>query len=87
MQLNELAIRPDVIFFLNVSNEICYQRLQKRNEPQELFEENLDGTRKNYYAAINFLTETRGENIVEIDGNGTVAETVEQMIAVIVKDF
>lgn len=81
MQLNDLAIQPDLIFFLNVSNEICYQRLQKRNEPQELFEENLDGTRKNYFAAIDFLRNTRNENIIEIDGNGTVEETVEQMLA------
>ena len=83
MQLNELAIRPDIIFFLNVSNETCYQRLQKRNEPQELFEENLDGTRKSYFAAIDFLRKTRKENIVEIDGNGTVEQTVKQMLQVL----
>ena len=83
MQLNELALQPDLIFFLNVSNETCYHRLNKRNEPQELFEENLDGTRKNYFAAIEFLRKTRQEKIVEIDGNGTVAEIVEQMINVL----
>ena len=87
MQLNELALQPDLIFFLNVTNETCYHRLNKRNEPQELFEENLDDTRENYFAAIDFLRKTRGEKIVEIDGNGTVEGTVEQMIEVFGRRF
>ena len=80
MQLNELALKPDIIFFLNVSNATCYERMNKRNEPQELFEENLDGTRKQYFAAIDFLKKSRYENVIEIDGNGTVENTVEQMV-------
>ena len=47
IQLNELALRPDLIFFLNVSNEVCYQRMNKRNMPPELFETNLEATEKN----------------------------------------
>lgn len=80
MQLNELALPPDLIFFLNVSNEVCYQRMKKRNQPQELFEVNLESTRQKYLAAIDFLRTTRQEKIIEIDGNGTVAETVDQML-------
>ncbi|HFA49656.1 MAG TPA: dTMP kinase [Bacteroidetes bacterium] len=85
MRLNELALRPDIIFFLNVGNEVCAQRIKKRNEPLELFEENLEGTRQMYFEAIRFLEKERGENIVEIDGNGTVEETVAQMLEALMK--
>lgn len=79
MELNELARRPDLIFFVNVTNETCYTRLAKRDQPRELFEGNLTQTRTKFMQAINFLRLTRRENIVEIDGNGTVEETVRQM--------
>jgi dTMP kinase len=81
MELNELALPPDIIFFLNVSNETCYQRMNKRNLPPELFETNFEATRQKYFSAIDFLKNTRQERIVEIDGNGTVEETVAQMLA------
>lgn len=79
MELNELARRPDLIFFVNVTNETCYARLSKRDQPRELFEGNLTQTRTKFHMAIDFLRLTRRENIVEIDGNGTVEETVAQM--------
>ena len=31
MELNKKAICPNLIFFMNVSNEVCYQRMAKRN--------------------------------------------------------
>ena len=79
LKINELALKPDLIFFLNVSNEVCRERMKKRNLPPELFEENLESTRQKYLAAIEFLRTGHGENIVEIDGNGTVEEVVEAM--------
>jgi len=80
MELNELARKPDLIFFVNVTNETCYQRLNKRNQPRELFEGRFDETREKFLKAIDFLKTTRNENIIEIDGNGTVEETLEQII-------
>lgn len=80
LKINELALKPDLIFFLNVSNEVCYERMKKRNMPPELFEENLEEIRRKYLAAIQFLKEKNGENIVEIDGNGTVDEVVDLMV-------
>lgn len=79
MELNEKAIQPDVIFFLNVSNEVCYQRMQKRNLPQELFETKLSETRQKYLNAIEYLN-GRHHQIIEIDGNGTLVNTVTQLI-------
>lgn len=79
MELNELARQPDLIFFINVSNETCYQRLNKRNQARELFEGKFDETRQKFLTAIDFLRRTRNENIIEIDGNGTVEETIQKI--------
>lgn len=75
-ELNKAARKPDIIFFFNVSNEVCYQRMQIRNQAPELFEVNLAQTREKYRQAIHFLREKNQDNIIEIDGNGTVEETV-----------
>lgn len=80
MDINEKALKPDIIFFLNVSNEVCYKRMSIRNEPEELFESRLDEFRLKYFQAIDFLRTFHRDNIVEIDGNGTVEQTVEQMV-------
>jgi dTMP kinase len=83
MLLNEHALKPDVMFFINVDTKTCYERMQNRNQPEELFERNLDETRRKYSKAIKFLREKHGDRIVEIDGSGRVAETVAQMRAAI----
>jgi len=36
MLLNKNARKPDIIFFLNVSAEVCRERMNKRNEPIEI---------------------------------------------------
>ena len=79
MALNEKARRPDIIFFFNVSNEVCYERMANRNLPQELFETKLSETREKYLTAIDFL-QKRGDNIVEIDASVTVEAIVKQML-------
>ena len=71
-ELNRFAKRPDLTFFIEVSDDICYQRIATRNQPRELFEEKLAQTREKYRAAIDFLRKKTGEEVVEIDGSGTV---------------
>jgi thymidylate kinase len=39
MSLNEFALKPDVIFFINVDTEVCYARMANRNQAPELFED------------------------------------------------
>lgn len=79
MDLNQHALQPDVIFFINVDAKTCYERMKIRNQPPELFEQNLDETRQKYLRAISFLKQTRNDNIIEIDGSGTI-ESVAQAI-------
>ena len=74
MNLNQFALQPDVIFFINVDSKTCYERMHIRNQPEELFEANLSESRQKFFDAMAFLRKTQGENIVEIDGSGTVSE-------------
>jgi dTMP kinase len=76
MQFNQFALKPDIIFFINVDTKVCYERMKIRNQPPELFETNLGQSREKYFKAIEFLKETRGENIVEVSGNGSILEIV-----------
>ena len=79
MLLNKEARKPDIIFFLNVSAEVCQERMNKRNEPAELFETKLDMYRNKYFAAIKYLQQERGETVVEINGNQTLEEVVDDI--------
>jgi len=83
LKLNQLARKPDVIFFLNVSNEVSYARMKGRNQAKELFEENLEQYRQNFLKGITYLRRWNGDNIVEIDASGTPEETVQLMLDVI----
>ncbi len=85
MLFNAYALKPDVIFFINVDSKVCYERMKIRNQPEELFEANLDESRQKYFAAIKFLRNEHNENIIEIDGSGTIEEVVEQILKEIYK--
>ena len=87
MRLNANARKPDLIFFMNVSNEVVQQRMDIRNKPKELFEENLSQTREKFLSAIEFLKLRRGENIEIIDANGTITSVLQQMAKVIYDKF
>ncbi len=83
MRLNKNARKPDLIFFMNVSNEVVLQRMDTRNKPKELFEENMTQTREKFLTGISFLKEKRNETIFEIDANGTIHSVLKQMAKVI----
>ena len=55
-----------IIFFLNVSAEVCRERMNKRNEPAELFETKLDTYRNKYLSAIKYLQQERQHIVIEI---------------------
>lgn len=68
--LNAGARHPDLTLFLDVTPETSRQRLQGRRV-KELFDDQLEEMREQYYAAIRYL-ETRGQTIRVIDANGTI---------------
>lgn len=80
LALNEKAKKPDIIFFINVSDEICYERMKIRNQPEELFEKNLSDSRRKFHEAISFLRTHNNDNIVEIDGSGSISEVTNAIL-------
>ncbi len=83
MSVSRNARKPDLTIFMNVSNEVCYERMKIRNKPQELFETDLSNTRQKYLSAIEFLRTTRNENIVIVDAGGTMQEVLEAVVTVV----
>ncbi|MFK8102877.1 MAG: dTMP kinase [Saprospiraceae bacterium] len=83
MSVSRNARKPDLTIFMNVSNEVCYERMKIRNKPQELFETDLSNTRQKYLSAIEFLRTTRDENIVVVDAGGTMQEVLEAVVTVV----
>lgn len=80
LQMNEKARKPDIIFFINVSDKVCYERMRLRNQPDELFEKNLSESRQKYLEAIAFLKAQHNDTIVEIDGSGRIVEVVKAIL-------
>ena len=80
MNLNKKVRKPDIIFFLNVKNQICYQRMKIRNQPKELFEKNLSSRRKKYFEAIEYLESNHGDNIEIVDASGKIEDVVESIL-------
>lgn len=80
LALNEKAKKPDIIFFIEVSDQICYERMKIRNQPEELFEKNLSDSRRKYHEAISFLRAHNHDNIVEIDGSGSINEVANAIL-------
>lgn len=79
MEFNREARRPDLIIFLDTSEQVCLERMKRRAQDKQLFEKNLAKTRQEYRRAIAFLKE-RGERIVETNADGTKSEVLESMI-------
>ena len=75
MELNKSARRPDLTLFMNASNETCYARMSKRDQPRELFEQGLTAVRDKYLEGIDYLR-ARGETIEIIDAEGSFEEVL-----------
>ena len=87
MSLNEKAIKPDVIFYLYASDEVCFARIKHRNKAQELFEKNLSDNRKKYTKAIEMIKKHRNENVIEINADRPVNDIVKEMMSYLMKSW
>lgn len=85
MELNAGALKPDLTIFLEAGNSTCYKRMRKRKEDKELFEKNLNETKQKYREAIEFL-ESRGEKIVEINADGSMADVLRDVLDALKKE-
>jgi dTMP kinase len=74
-QLNEGFKAPDLTFFLWLSPEISFERVQLRGEAVERFEtlDHLRSVAESYETVLAYCR-SRGENIVKIDASKTIEE-------------
>lgn len=82
---NAQARRPDLTIFLEASNQTCFERMKRRDQDKELFELNLNKTRRKYSTAIEYL-KSRGERIVVINADPTIDEVLGQILAVLAQE-
>lgn len=85
MDLNSGVLRPDLTIFLNASSSTCYDRMRNRQETKELFERNLNQTKKKYAEAIEYLRSLGGK-IIEVQADGTMAAVIDRIIEVLVEN-
>jgi dTMP kinase len=84
MALNAGARRPDLTLFLNASNQVCYDRMHRRDKDQEMFEDQLEQLRDKYHHLITFL-QARGEQIEEINAEPDMATVLDSMLAALAR--
>ncbi len=72
-------LRPDIVFFLDISVEESMKRLHKSRQFHDLFEtkEKMSQVRENYIRAIK--REGEKDNVVIIDGHKSVKEIIDEV--------
>ena len=72
-------LRPDIVFYLDISVEESLKRLGNSRQFHDLFEtkEKIEQVTKNYKEAIK--REGKKDNVVIIDGNRSVQEIIEDV--------
>lgn len=76
-------IKPDITVFIDVTPEICMERIRAKRESLEMYEtlQNLINVRRNYFTAFEKLSST--EHITVIDGNRPETVIAEEILSVI----
>ena len=83
LNLDKEDIRtPDLCIFLDLTPEKSLERIGKRGEAVEIYEnfDYLTKTRETFFSVFDKLRE-RGEKIAVIDASGTVEEVAQKVIA------
>lgn len=72
-------LRPDIVFYLDISVEESMNRLGKSRQFHDLFEtkEKIEQVTKNYKEAIK--REGKKDHVVMIDGHGSVEEIIDEV--------
>lgn len=85
---NEKIKTPDICVFLDLSPEKSLERIGKRGEATEIYEnyDYLTKTRAMFFNVFEKLR-ARGENIAVIDASGSVEEVSAQVLCEVLKIF
>ena len=80
-KLNKDFIDPDIVFFLDVPAKICLQRIEKRGEEKELFE-NIKKLRKAYINYRSVLNDYRNRSkIYFINGKRPIKTIFQEIVS------
>jgi len=76
--LNDKFPLPEIVFFINTDPSLCLQRIQKRNQDKEIFDdlEIQKNVLKNYIKSFDILKE-KGLKILNIDGSLPIEKILE----------
>ncbi len=79
---------PDLCVFLDLTPERSLERIGKRGEAAEIYEnlEYLTKTRETFFSVFEKLRE-RGENIAVVDASGSVEEVAEKVLSKVLEIY
>ncbi|MFA6080176.1 MAG: dTMP kinase [Candidatus Gracilibacteria bacterium] len=79
-ELHQYILRPKITLFIDISVETMLQRLGNREGGKEIYEQEsfLRKCHEGYQKAIEYLR-LKGENIIVIDGEGSIQEVAERV--------
>ena len=78
--INRWARTPDLTIVLRVSAHVAYQRMDERSKSaRELFENDLPTRLKKYCAGVEMLR-SKGQHIVQLDGDGELPEVINDAL-------
>ena len=80
LSLNSWARPPDLTILLTVSPIKAYERMRRREDKREIFENNLPARAEKYRRASKLLQD-EGQQIVEVNGDGEFAEVFAAVLA------
>ncbi len=85
--LNKKFLLPDLVFFLDVSPEICVQRIERRGEEKTLFEEKeiLKKVYENYKKVLKEFEKTT--KIFIINGERSIEEVFSEIKKIVQKQL
>ena len=79
-QINQFALTPELVIFLDITPEIAMERVKKRKSEQEIFEHLVfqEKVRRQYLAVLEPLDSSRK---LFVDGNGTKEDVHRAILA------
>ncbi|MCL2838263.1 MAG: dTMP kinase [Oscillospiraceae bacterium] len=86
MNLNaQSMLTPDLCIFFDVNPEECMDRIAKTRENPELYEKDIDITRKIRNNFHNVFARLQGENIKIIDANRDIATIAKETLDIVLE--
>ena len=85
-RINRWARVPDLTIVLKVSAHVAYQRMDERSKSaRELFENDLPTRLRKYCAGVELLR-SKGQHIIEVEGDGELPDVISDVLDALEKN-